>query len=271
MFSSRVLSGAALVILMIAGVFAGNAVFTALFTVISILGMYELYQIYHIHKSSIGIAGYIFAIIFDGLLFFQLDSIANIFMIFTLILFMIIYVMEFPKYTTDQMMMAYIGFMYVTVMLSYVFRIRALHDGAILVWLVFICSWINDTCAYLVGVMFGKHKMTPQLSPKKSFEGAIGGIAGTAVVCALYGYLVQNFLHTFDGYSSVILFAIAGALGAFISIFGDLAASGIKRNHNVKDYGNIIPGHGGIMDRFDSMVFIAPVIFYTLTFVMNFQ
>lgn len=267
MFSTRVLSGIALVVLMVAGVFAGNAVFTALFTIISIIGMMELYKIYNMHKSILGCAGYLCAVIFDALLFFQLDSYASAFLVFSLILLMIVYVVEFPKYTTDQMMMSYLGLLYVNVMLSFVFRIRALDNGVILVWLVFICSWVNDTCAYLVGVMFGKHKMTPKLSPKKSYEGAVGGILGTAIVAAIYGFVFKNQLSDFS--NSVVVFAIAGGLGAFISIFGDLAASGIKRNHDVKDYGNIIPGHGGVMDRFDSMVFIAPVIYYVLIFMMN--
>ena len=101
--------------------------------------------------------------------------------------------------------------------------------------------------------------MTPKLSPKKSVEGAVGGVAGSALVGGLYGYfLVENVV---SGQEITWIFVVISAAGAMISQVGDLAASAIKRNHEIKDYGHLIPGHGGIMDRFDSVIFTAPMIY----------
>ena len=126
--------------------------------------------------------------------------------------------------------------------------------------MVFICSWVCDTCAYCVGVLIGKHKMAPKLSPKKSVEGSIGGITGSAVIGAVFAYFLQNSIHS--QMNLMVIFAVIGAAGAVISQVGDLAASAIKRNHDIKDYGKLIPGHGGILDRFDSVIFTAPVIYF---------
>ena len=128
----------------------------------------------------------------------------------------------------------------------------------IVYFLIFICSWGCDTCAYAVGILFGKHKMAPVLSPKKSVEGGIGGIVGAALLGAAYGLVFH-----LDWQGCVILCAAGGA----VSQIGDLAASAIKRNHDIKDYGHLIPGHGGILDRFDSVIFTAPII-YVLTLLM---
>ena len=106
----------------------------------------------------------------------------------------------------------------------------------------------------------GRHKLAPVLSPKKSVEGAVGGMAGSALVGALFAWA---FLVPAREDAGVIwVAALICAVGAVISQVGDLAASAIKRNHEIKDYGKIIPGHGGIMDRFDSVLFTAPVIYY---------
>ena len=135
-----------------------------------------------------------------------------------------------------------------------------LEGGQYIVWLIFLCSWGCDTCAYCVGVLFGKHKMSPLLSPKKSVEGAIGGVAGTMLLTAIYCVAISA---AFKIDNIVILpLVIISGIGALISMIGDLAASAIKRNFDIKDYGKLIPGHGGVLDRFDSMIITAPIIFF---------
>lgn len=263
MFKTRLMSSIVLVIIMVSAIFAGPVVFSLLFGTISLIGMMELYKIYGFHKNELGFAGYLCAILFDIAVYFNYDNIANVVSILAIMVILSLYVFEFPKFDSKQIMAAYFGFIYVAVMLSFVFRIRAMQDGILLIWLVFICSWINDTCAYAVGVLIGKHKMTPKLSPKKSYEGAIGGIVGTAIVAALYGYIFRDSFTLITNPS--VAFAIACSCGAFISIIGDLAASAIKRNHDVKDYGKLIPGHGGILDRFDSIIMVAPVIYWIIS------
>jgi phosphatidate cytidylyltransferase len=150
-------------------------------------------------------------------------------------------------------------------MLSFVYLTRACPQGIYLVWMILISSWGCDTCAYAVGKVIGRKKIFPLLSPKKSLEGCIGGVLGAALIGGLYGYFFVEAAFPDQRVAGVIAFICA--VGAVMSMVGDLAASAIKRNHNIKDYGNLIPGHGGIMDRFDSMTVTAPMIYF-LTLLM---
>lgn len=179
--------------------------------------------------------------------------------LFVMIGMMFVYVFTFPKYQASQVMTAFFGFAYAPVMFSFIYQTRQLQYGIYLVWMIFISSWVCDTFAYLTGMMIGKHKMTPKLSPKKSIEGAIGGVVGAALAGALFGYCIVE--RVVPDQQITWVFAAIGGIGAMISQIGDLAASAIKRNHNIKDYGHLIPGHGGIMDRFDSVIFTAPMIY----------
>ena len=149
----------------------------------------------------------------------------------------------------DQITAAFFSIVYAGVMLSFIYQTRMMEGGAFLVWLIFLCSWGCDTCAYCVGMLIGKHKMAPVLSPKKSVEGAVGGVVGAVLLGAVYGAAVKG---------EILEYGVICGAGALISMVGDLAASAIKRNHDIKDYGTLIPGHGGIMDRFDSVIFTAP-------------
>lgn len=177
-----------------------------------------------------------------------------------LVAFMFLYVFTFPEYRAEQIMCAFFCVAYAPVMLSFIYLVRSLPYGIYTVWMIFISSWICDTCAYAVGILFGKHKLAPVLSPKKSVEGAIGGVAGSALVGAIYAYfLVENVVREQE---ITWIFVLISAVGAVISQVGDLAASAIKRNHEIKDYGKLIPGHGGVMDRFDSVIFTAPMIYF---------
>jgi phosphatidate cytidylyltransferase len=113
-------------------------------------------------------------------------------------------------------------------------------------------------------MLFGKHKIAPKLSPKKSLEGCIGGVVGAALLGVIYAAITKNRMIGID--NPYILFATIGAASSVISQIGDLAASAIKRNHEIKDYGTLIPGHGGILDRFDSIIFTAPIVYYLAVF-----
>lgn len=178
----------------------------------------------------------------------------------TIVAILFVYVFTFPKYHANQIMAAIFSFIYAPIMLAYFYLTRNLEEGIYIVWLIFISSWICDTCAYAVGMLFGKHKLAPVLSPKKSIEGAVGGVAGAALVGLIYAVVLKN---TGISQSNLLwVFPVISAVGAVISQVGDLAASAIKRNFGIKDYGKLIPGHGGIMDRFDSVVFTAPMIYY---------
>ena len=260
MFKTRLLSGILLVIIALATIISGGDVLFATLLMISFIGMTEIYRVLEISGTLLGGAGYVAAAVYYLLLRVNRTDMVVMLAIAFLIVLMMVYVFTYPKYRSEQVMLAFFGLFYVAFMLSYVYQIRMLPQGAFIVWLVFICSWGSDTCAYCVGMLIGKHKMAPKLSPKKSIEGAVGGVVGAALLGAAYAAIMNRTMAGAN--AGVIQYALIGAVGALISMVGDLAASAIKRNHDIKDYGNLIPGHGGILDRFDSVIFTAPIIYY---------
>lgn len=147
-----------------------------------------------------------------------------------------------------------VGVVYVTVAFASLYLLRALNGGAYIYGLVFIGSWVTDTMAYFSGRLFGKHKLCPAISPKKTVEGSIGGTVFCLLGFVLYGFIMQKCCDLSPNY---LMLAIAGAAVALVSQMGDLTASLLKREHNVKDYGRIMPGHGGVMDRFDSIIAVS--------------
>ena len=260
MFKTRLLSGIVLVIAALVLIITGGDVLLVSTLLISWIGMFELYRIFHIEKSAPGIVGYAAAAVYYANLRFGFLPDLMMLVLGLLIVLMFVYVFTYPKYQTEQLLAAFFGVFYVAVMLSFVYRTRMLPMGTYTVWLIFLCSWGCDTCAYCVGVLIGKHKMAPKLSPKKSIEGAVGGVVGAALLAVIYGFVFKDAM----GCTTQTIWFMAGicAVGALISMVGDLTASAIKRNYEIKDYGKLIPGHGGILDRFDSVIFTAPIIFY---------
>lgn len=271
MFATRVISSVVLVILALVTILSGGYVLAAVLLFLALTAFRELMKACGLsgekNKLSalekigfVGIAAYYLLMVFteERMLLFLL-------LITILVAFMFLYVFTFPKYRAEQIMCAFFCVAYAPVMLSFIYLVRALPHGVYTVWMIFISSWICDTCAYLVGMAFGKHKLAPVLSPKKSIEGAVGGVVGAALVGALYAYFIAE--EAISEQKILWLFVLISAVGAVISQVGDLAASAIKRNHEIKDYGKLIPGHGGVMDRFDSVIFTAPMIYF-LTFLL---
>ena len=265
MFRTRLLRGILLMVIALVTLITGGELLFAVLLLISLIGMSELYKVFSIERKAPGIVGYIFAVLYYALVYFEpqlpgekLTWFMMLLMAY-LICLMAVLVFAYPRYNTQQIFAAFFGLFYVAVMLSYIYQTRILPSGVFTVWLVFVCSWGCDTCAYCVGMLIGKHKMAPVLSPKKSVEGGIGGILGAALIGVLYALAIN---HWGGAEASVLTYAIIGAAGGAISQIGDLAASAIKRYHNIKDYGKLIPGHGGILDRFDSVIFTAPIIYY---------
>lgn len=264
MFTTRLISGVILVIIALFTVGSGGFLLFATTISISMIGLFELYRVMKIQKNPLGFMGYLTALSYYGLIWFHGDQYKMLMSIAFLMILMSIYVFAFPRYQMEEVTVAFFGVFYVAVMLSYLYQVRTMADGKYLVWLVFLSSWGCDTCAYCVGMLIGKHRLAPVLSPKKSIEGAIGGVAGAALLGILYATLFGVYMTEIRNPQAAC--GLACAIGAVISQVGDLAASAIKRNHQVKDYGKLIPGHGGILDRFDSMLFTAPAIYFAVTF-----
>jgi len=264
MFTTRLISGIILVILAVFLLMQGGTFLFLVSMAISLIGLFELYRVMKIEKELPGIVGYLAVLSYYALLWFQAEGYTTFLFIASLMVLMTIYVVTFPKFGTEQITVAFFGIFYVGLMFSYLYQVRSMPAGKYLVWLIVLSSWGCDTCAYCVGMLIGKHKMAPKLSPKKTVEGAVGGVAGAAVLGALYGLYFEQAMG--DLLSPVVVSAAACAIAAVISQIGDLAASAIKRNHGIKDYGHLIPGHGGILDRFDSMIFTAPAIYFAILF-----
>ncbi|MCR5734746.1 MAG: phosphatidate cytidylyltransferase [Lachnospiraceae bacterium] len=275
MFLTRLISGIVLLaIVAVMNVFGGAFMDVPLFF-IAVTGMLEFYRTTCVYEKEkginiFGIFGIIGTVIYFLVGFFCDASSMNSLMlvVVAVIIFMMgAYVFAFPKYDATVAMKAFFGFIYVTVMLHFIYMTRCLPYGEYLVWLIYIASWGCDTSAYCIGKLFGKHKLAPVLSPKKSIEGAIGGVAGSALVALLYSALLVNRKIAEQNVTWILMFICA--LGAVVSQIGDLAASAFKRNNDVKDYGNLIPGHGGILDRFDSVIFTGPMIYLLSLFLIK--
>jgi phosphatidate cytidylyltransferase len=136
-----------------------------------------------------------------------------------------------------------------------------LPNGKYLIYLIFLAAFITDAMAYFVGTAIGKHKFAPHISPNKTLEGAIGGVVGGGLGFLVFGYCMEYIFLLEPNYLYLFLF---GIISAIVAEIGDLAASAIKRQFSIKDYGDIMPGHGGVMDRFDSVLFVAPFVYLVL-------
>ena len=263
MFKTRLLSGIVLVAVALLTIISGGYVLFFTLLGISLIGMQELYKAMKVRTDSFNaleIAGYLAAVIYYILMMIDFEKYGMMGVILAFMIFMFVYVFTYPRFNAEQVMPAFFGVVYVAVMLSFIYLTRNLPDGKFLVWLIFLCSWGCDTCAYCVGMLIGKHKMAPVLSPKKSVEGGIGGVAGAALLGVIYAAATQG---------PMAEYALICAVGALMSMVGDLAASAIKRNQGIKDYGKLIPGHGGILDRFDSVIFTAPAIYFLAKLVLG--
>ena len=263
MFKTRLISGIVLVIIALATIISGSWILFFTLLAVSLIGMRELYKVMKVsdeHVTVLELVGYLGAVLYYIAMKADFGNYGTMAIIISMILIPFVYVFGYPKYHAEQVMAAFFGVVYVAVMLSFIYLTRSLPDGKFLVWLIFLCSWGCDTCAYCVGMLIGKHKMAPVLSPKKSIEGAVGGVAGAALLGVIYAAATQG---------KMAEYALICAVGALISMVGDLAASAIKRNQNIKDYGKLIPGHGGILDRFDSVIITAPVIYYLAKMILG--
>ena len=273
MFKTRVLSGAIVAAVMLLFTWLGGAYLGLFLMCVSVIGQYEFYHATRVltegrYWNILTAVGYGGTVLYYLLLLIPgvIPSASLFVIVLTFVVIMAVYVFNFPKYKAGEVAFAFFGFFYVSIMLSFIYHTRSAGNGIYIVWLIFFSSWFCDVFAYLTGMLLGKHKLAPVLSPKKSIEGAAGGIVFPTIFGAIYGYFISKYaVPDFP----MITFTILTAIGAGVSQIGDLGASAVKRNFEIKDYGNLIPGHGGILDRFDSVIFTAPMIYFTAEFLMK--
>ena len=212
MFKTRLISGILLVAAALLTIITGGAVLWTVLLCISVIGAEELYRAMDVHKNGFGLletAACLGILLYYGAAALDFGRYGMMAVILALILILFVYVFTYPKYDAHQIAAAFLGIVYVAVMLSYIYLTRNLENGHFIVWLIFLCSWGCDTCAYCVGMLIGKHKMAPVLSPKKSVEGAVGGVIGAALLGVAYAAATKG---------PMAEYAVICAAGALISM-----------------------------------------------------
>lgn len=243
---------------------AGETVFKIAIGIVILAMLYEVYAT--LTKSvSVKVLGFLSSIILMAGSYSLAPAFAAL-----ITLAMILLVFLHGKIEYKEVFSAEFMTVYVTLFMSYILRLRS-DFGLAVMGLIFVIAWGSDTFAYFCGTFFGKHKLIPKVSPKKTVEGAVGAVICTGLLCVLYAWIMSKLGFPLGGKAtSVELYlklAATGALGSALSQIGDLAASAIKRDAGIKDYGKIFPGHGGFMDRFDSVLFISPAVYYLIMFI----
>ncbi|AWI03994.1 phosphatidate cytidylyltransferase [Clostridium drakei] len=250
-----------LIFLFLGGVYLKFAVM-----LLSLLGMYEFYKVVEEKNiNAISLIGYLLCIVY----YISLNVEINLKFTFFTIIITVFILMCIPvlnlKYNFIDVSITIFAFLYIAVFFSFIVLVDNKPYGKYLVWIIFLASWLCDTFAYYTGKAFGKTKLCPKVSPKKTVEGSLGGILGSTICCGIFGLVLNLKGINIPAYN----FFIIGALCGSICQLGDLTASSIKRYVGVKDYSNLIPGHGGILDRFDSILFSSVVVYYYLTFAIG--
>ncbi len=255
--------GAAMIAPFIVFILLGGVWLKGFTILLSVCGLYEFYKALKVKEfNPISVIGYIILAVFY-LIGNDFNYLIYIIVLATIIL-LIIPVVNL-KYTFIDASITLLGFLYVGILFSFIPLVNSKVGGNFLVWLIFIGSWGADTLAYYSGKYLGKKKLCPEVSPKKTIAGAIGGLLGSTIGCGIFGIVTSSYLPEVQ----IIHFFLIGALCGIMGQFGDLVASSVKRYVGIKDYSNLIPGHGGILDRFDSILFNSAVVFYYLTFIIG--
>ena len=172
--------------------------------------------------------------------------------------------LTFKNFKPQDALGLILGFFYITLFMSALYFTRGMDDGLQLMSMVFIISWGCDTGAYFAGKSLGKRKLNERLSPTKTVEGSIGGALSAMLLSAVFVLITNGF-----GFAelNMLPYIILGLIGAIAAQVGDLAASSLKRAVGIKDYGGFFPGHGGVLDRFDSVLFVSPVVYIFATII----
>lgn len=253
-------------------VFSQYLVYPIILGILSCIAVFEMFRVLGIHKVfAISVPAYLMAAALPVASYFVTADTRLLYILgmMALIFAYMLYAMSVSVFSKGKLSMskvaeAFMGVNYIIVSFTSLSIIRYIDHGLFCFCLVFVIAWVCDCMAYLVGTFIGKHKLIPDVSPKKTVEGAIGGVIGGGIACALYGLIVELVSEAHANYLTLV---IMGLVLSVVSQIGDLIASLIKREHNIKDYGNVLPGHGGIMDRFDSVLAIAtPLVVACLVF-----
>ncbi len=234
--------------------------------IFSVMAVFELLRVIGVHEFwKISLPAYIMAlalpILTHDIFLDQNPELQKNYMLFAVatIFAYMLYIMALAVFSKGELKFSkvaevFLSVTYVVMSFTALCLLRYIEDGTFCFFLVFLSAWGTDVGAYLVGSLFGKHKLIPDVSPKKSVEGAVGGVIFAIILFIIYGAAVTYFS---DQTANYLILVITAFILSVVSQIGDLIASLIKREYGIKDYGTILPGHGGIMDRFDSILAVS--------------
>ena len=267
MMKVRIITSALGIALFLALLAAPPIAMMAVVPLLCLVAIYELYKAVGITKTkplaASGIFGVVLCALFGHCLITESAAISKLLFLIIALYIGVLFALMIRLHdsvTTSAAATAFFGAMFPALCYSYLIALRGNSvNGEYLVVILFAATWAADGGAYFAGINFGKTPLAPRLSPKKTVEGAVGGVFGSIVAMAIcYGV----FTFIFKAQCSAPLMLITGALCAVLGPVGDIATSAVKREHNIKDFGYIFPGHGGVLDRFDSVLMTAPLVFY---------
>lgn len=259
---TRILSGLIMAPLLVILIIGGYVLYAGCF-VIGVMAVYEFFKGFKamdIHASfpiavCAAIALYIIGIMQEQMAEGGTETpFWYMLWFFAVVVASLLYLFKIEERKLEDALATITGIFYIIFFSYHIAMIAMMGDLEYLVWLVVITAFGTDIMAYFTGYAFGKHKLCPNISPKKTIEGSVGGTLGSIILCGIFGFFFAKPL--------LVHCLIIGLLGGIISQFGDLTASVFKRKMGIKDYGNLIPGHGGILDRFDSVLFTGPLVYY---------
>lgn len=262
---TRIITGCLVGIFVIFLIFSNIAVFDIAYIIASGIVMFEL-----LHAGKSSMSAYVVNILSTfvySLVRIYLPEFTGYILPLYLIAIFTMHIFAYEKFSAEKLFYSVFTFVYVNILMSYLISIKHFPVHSSLMLLMFVATVVfSDTFAYFIGVTVGKNKLCPNISPKKTIEGSVGAFMGaviTAVVCA--------FIYNKMGISVNYLMAVVyGICCGGLSQIGDLVASSVKRHYEIKDFGDVLPGHGGIMDRLDSIIFVAPVFYFFLSnFLLN--
>lgn len=259
----RIISGVVLLAVVATILILGNTTAVNItMSIVALIAINEYLNCIGNKDKAVRLIGDILAILIAFIDKLPAEILILIFPITIVLLFVKVIVTEM-KTNYENIAITGFGLIYIIGFLIFIPLLFAQENGKFLIWYLAIAAWGTDTFAYSVGIRLGKHKLTP-ISPKKSVEGSIGGIVGAVILSLIYTYIINKMGNLEISYLAIS--AIAVVLSVLGQI-GDLAASSIKRYAGVKDFGKLIPGHGGMLDRIDSILLIAPFAYFLLTLI----
>ncbi len=262
----RVLTAVICLPLLLGLLFCPTPVIVLVVMAAALVGMHEYYQAIGLaEKKVLCLMGYLAAVVIPLGIYYLADTALILVYLYVVALFVLMLSGK-DQVTFKDIALLAMGLTYIPYFLSHIIYIRDLELGNIYIWLVFVGAFMTDSCAYFAGCAIGGRKLCPTISPKKTVAGAIGGVVGCGLSFLLFGIVVNTvFKASLQGESlNLWRLFLMGLVTSVVSQIGDLVASMLKRQCGIKDFGTLLPGHGGILDRCDSIIMVAPIIFLFL-------